>query len=361
MTGPDPYTPPPPSQIRLGLWGPPGSGKTTYLAALNLAALRSKLPGNWTMNGADPTASEFITESTKQLVELKTFPAATERHRSMMFKFTGERAVAAPPAPKPTWRFRGVPAPVQVPSVERDQFYLDVLDVPGVDFEHESRTDRLDDDLLDLEYSDDGPIDAIDSADEYDAPGGNREKLLDHLQQCQGIVYLFDPDRDARQGDSFSYFHPVLEQLAARVMESSYTGSRLPHRVAVCITKFDDPTVYKAAYVGGFSSRDANPPFAPVVRNGQAREFFHRLCRSNHSNADLVYEGLTKYFDDKNIEFFVTSAVGFHAPDGLFRSQDPFNVKRDPVDGRARIRGKVHPINVLEPLIWLHESLRDPR
>ncbi|MFE1596842.1 hypothetical protein [Nocardia sp. NPDC058705] len=361
MTGPDPYTPPPPSQMRLGLWGPPGSGKTTYLAALKLAALRSTLPGNWTMNGADPAAIEFITESMKQLAELKSFPAATERHRSMMFKFTGERSVAAPPPQKLGWRFRGGPPQAPAPSIERDQFYLDVLDVPGADYEHESRTDRLDSDLLDLEFPDDEPTNSTDVADDFDGPGGNREKLLDHLQQCQGIVYLFDPDRDARQGDSFSYFHPVLEQLTARVMESTHTGSRLPHRIAVCVTKFDNPTVYKAAYVGGYAARDANPPFAPVIRNGQAREFFHRLCRSDQTNSDLIYEGLTQYFHPENIEFFVTSAVGFHSPDGLFRAQDPFNVQRDPVEGGVRIRGKIHPINVLEPLLWLHEGLRAPR
>lgn len=355
--GPVLYAPPrAPTQVKLGLWGPPGSGKTTFLAALKIAALRSKLPGNWVMSGSDPASSEFLAESTHQLVQQKIFPAATHRQHHMMFKFTGERLIEPPPpAPKRRWRRRSAESQMPIPTVERDQFYIDVLDTPGGNYD--SRTDRLDDDLLDLEFSDDDPM-KEGSFSYLDGADDDRTRLLDHLQSCQGIIYFFDADRDTRHGDSFSYLYPVLEQLTARVMESGYTGTRLPHHVAVCITKFDNPTVYKAAYVGGFASRDVNPPFAPVVRPDQAREFFRKLCRGGHESSGLVYEGLTTYFYPDNIEFFATSAVGFHAPDGLFRAQDPFNVLRSPDDGSARIRAKVHPINVLEPLLWLNEKLR---
>ncbi|MEV0544350.1 hypothetical protein [Nocardia salmonicida] len=372
MTGFPQYPPPPPqppSQMRLGLWGPPNSGKTTFLAALPLAALRSQRlhgDGAWTVSGADDDTTNFILDSIHHLTDLKTFPLATEQHRSLMFDIAVDRTILHQPEPvKRGWSLRGGVQQAPIPATVTERFFLDVLDVPGRSYDRQdppptsAAANGNGGDPFDF---DDGPDDSGHpyEDDDYDVPGSSEDELLDHLQMCQGILFLFDPGRDARQGDAFRFMYPVLEKLAQRVKAGGYSGARLPHRIAVCVTKLDDPFVYKTAYQGGFLTRDYRPPFAPTVPDERAPDFFARLCRSNgRTNSDLVLQGLNNFFYPHNIRFFVTSSVGFHIPNGMFKAKDPFNVWRGQADGKLKVRGTVSPINVLEPLIWLHESLRD--
>lgn len=335
-----PPQPAPPAQLRLGIWGPPGSGKTTYLAALRIAALRSDIPGNWIMNGTDPMSRRFLTDATDLLTDEHAFPVATEVQSNMVFRFTGERRVEYKP------RFGRATV-----TTEPDAFELEVLDVPGGYYE----TKRASDPGLD-----DGGMEFPDSMADVSSEPFENSELLDHLQLCQGIIYLFDPERDFRQGDAFKYFHGTLEELAARTFQHGYTEPRLPHRVAVCITKFDQPYVYRTAFQRGFTVQDGRPPHFPLVEDRRAAEFFHALAKDDHTNTDLVASALRKYFFPDRVRYFVTTSVGFHIKNGRFNLQDHSNVARDE-DGQYRIRGKVHPRNVLEPLLWMNESLKGGR
>lgn len=341
MTGPQPHRPAPPAQMRLGIWGPPSSGKSTFLAALKIATFRSRLPGNWIMNGADPESVRFLQDSLELLTERRIFPPMTDDHKPMLFRFTGEQTVRVGRFPRSS------------ETIQRDAFELDVLDVPGRIFAPLSAEERASEDYSDIEL----PDVVLDSPR---GTGGDNEQLINHLQMCHGIVYLFDPQRDARAGDAFKYFHSVLEELAARVMQSAHPGSRLPHWMAVCITKFDQPYVYEMARKGGLTIFDGEPPYCPRVDDWAASEFFTRLSENDSANTDLVAGALEKYFFQDRVRYFVSSSVGFYTANGRFRMNDYSNI--DPSSpGGDRIRGKIHPINVLEPLIWLHHSLRGIR
>ncbi|KAF0845292.1 hypothetical protein [Nocardia caishijiensis] len=359
MTGHGQVTPRPPAQVRIGLWGPPGSGKTTYLAALRLAVFQSKLPGSWKMSGVDVSSSDFLTQSTKLLTDERRFPPATLLAQNMIFQFVGERTVLPEPAGRRLW---GRSAPAAQPSVERDAFDLDVLDVPGSVFRHEGNARAGSDDqslASELRIDDDEPSRGNGGDDAFRGAqpvAGSEDQLLEHLEACQGIVFLFDPVRDAEEGDAFDYFHPILEKLAARMLQYDNAGSRLPHRVAVCITKFDDEEVFRIARNRGYTVTGVERPYFPTVDNGRAKDFFLRLCQDNFTYSDLVYQGLMRYFYEDRIEFFVTSAIGFYAPTGRFMLGDYTNTERDD-SGELRIKGKVQPINLLEPLVWLHQNL----
>ena len=71
-----------------------------------------------------------------------------------------------------------------------------------------------------------------------------RGELIDGLVRSRGIIYIFDPMRESDDGDAFDHTFGMLVQLARRMDEqASWQGGRLPHYVAVCITKFDAPPV----------------------------------------------------------------------------------------------------------------------
>jgi hypothetical protein len=64
-----------------------------------------------------------------------------------------------------------------------------------------------------------------------------------------------------------------------------------------------------------------------------------------------------QYFYPDRIKYFITSAIGFYRHDeGQFRVDDYQNTVQE-ADGLVRIRGSIHPINVVEPLLWLGQQL----
>lgn len=340
---------PGPSRIirRIGLWGAPGSGKTTFLAALNVAVLRGG--HNWRLFGVDDEATAFLSESTAMLTERREFPPATTNveHRSWVLMSQAEVRYG------PRWRRRTATVPVE--------FHLDMLDAPGSRFDSQGSGgngavkepigDRLGFD--DEDDEDDAP---------FHEPLSDDEELIDSLATCDGILYLFDPIREWKVGDAYRYFHRTFLRVAQRAMQSGrLVDTRLPHHLAVCVTKFDEPKVYLTARERGYLTYDmADPYLFPRVHEDAAEDLFRDLCRiSATGSAEMVRTSIEKYFLPERVRYFATSAVGFYLGSAArFRGADFQNVV--PVkNGKSMIRGEVHPINVVEPLLWLGRHLAD--
>jgi hypothetical protein len=189
----------------------------------------------------------------------------------------------------------------------------------------------------------------------YDNLGSSpRQDFIGTLMQSQGIIYVFDPTREREHGDAFEATFGPLVQLADQVT----TGIRLPHYVAVCITKFDDMRVYRTAEELNLITEDpADPHGFPYVDDKDAREFFWRLCDISMSeDAKMAFNALEQYFWPERIRYFVTSAIGFYIEPrrGRFDREDYQNHLMDEQGGR--IRGSVNPINVAGPLLWLGDK-----
>lgn len=314
----------------IAIWGAPGSGKTTFLAALNIALILKK--GPWRVIGADGPSRDFLIEMTTQLSQHQRFPGATETLSN--YKWFLSRQAA-----RRRWAFTRRAA-------GDHSIGLDVLDAPGGVYDSE-RT----------------------------GSGTDREALLDHLELSRGIVYLFDPIREFKDGDAFNHLQGVLANLAGRMLTGDgRADDMLPHHLAVCVTKFDELRVLQTAENLGLLARDPDDPHGfPRVEDGYAEELFQELCTiSATGNAKMVLPAIKQFFRPERIKFFVTSSIGFYMDPAkeVYDPADPQNllpVSAGPTGPGAasgkgfRIRGPAHPINVMEPMLWLGQRMASLR
>jgi energy-coupling factor transporter ATP-binding protein EcfA2 len=324
---------------RIGLWGAPGSGKTTYLAALNIAVM--KTPG-MRLAGTDSDSTRFLRESTAQLTIDREFPEATQFGKQLSWVLGMDTQVEERGR---LLRRTMTTVPVQI--------NLDLLDEPG---------DRFSDRPVGGEAS--TALFGDEDEDDESAADASEDNVMDQLAGCNGIVLLFDPTREWARGDAFNYFQGTLLEIAQRRLSGVTEGGRLPHFVAVCVTKFDHPDVYRRAKSRGYRSFSPDDPYLfPRVPDEFAEQFFVDLVKeTDRGNADLLPNALRNFFMPERVRFFVTSAIGFHLSKraSRFQEQDFMNVvSRD--GGDLQIRGPINPINVVEPLLWLGQSFNGGR
>ncbi|MFJ5029596.1 hypothetical protein ACIQB5_16045 [Streptomyces sp. NPDC088560] len=306
----------PPVGVRIGVWGASGSGKTTFLGAVPIAAMQHQRRGqvNWVVAGMDPSSAEFLQDSVDQLVSEQVFPQATRAQRDLRWSFAGETRPA-----------RGLR------TRRRITFALEVLDLPGEAFN--PRSNQVSEDL--------------------------HEQAVTHLTSCGGLVYLFDPLLDANQQTaSINYFYGMASQMAARVRDEGRLlgNGRLPHHVAVCITKFDHPDVFEPALRAGWVTQE-HVGAVPRVPDHQAHGFFDWICESfRGGSARLVRDALGNFFHPDRMSFHASSAIGFRLnPNNQFDYRNYVNVEPD---GERICSSPPTPINVIEPLMTLEEGLR---
>ncbi|RSN48578.1 hypothetical protein DMH08_33785 [Actinomadura sp. WAC 06369] len=321
---------------RIGLWGAPESGKTTFLAALQVAVLRS--PEQWMLFGVNEESNDFLDTQTSMLTQHRQFPPATRFSNPLSWTLRGTTTVET--GKRFGRRTKAVPM----------EFNIDLVDTPGAVFASKGVPGEAmagGGDNLGFDEPDERPSEI------------EEDDVIEHLAGCDGIVYLFDPTRERRRGDSYSYFQRTLLKLSRQVFrDRGSVDDRLPQHLAVCVTKFDAPEVYRKARVGGYLTYDDSPQMLPRVREDSAGHFFAELCRDSEvGNADLVLSSIQKYFHPDRVRYFATSAVGFYLGDSdRFTEKDYSNVAKN-ADGGIEIRGKVWPINVVEPVLWLGRRL----
>jgi hypothetical protein len=325
----------------IGLWGAPSSGKTTFLAALYIAVNRAAQKLRLNIFGVNEESTEFMVQSTHTLTRDHRFPPSTMAVSSYSWTMNMSAEIEV----MDRGRFgRATLTKTIVPT----QFNIDLRDAPGGYFGSQKaglatqQPNRL-------------------NFGGGNAPAGStaattspEDDMMDYLAGCDGLLLLIDPVREHNLGDAHDYFQGTLLRIAQRKLATMPPGSRLPHYVAVCVTKFDDPNVYGFARLNGYRVFDESDPYLfPHVHDDDAESFFKEFCRSSiNSDAEMVCNALGSYFQPERIRYFVTSAVGFYlGQSSRFRDDDPENAESQ--NGVVTIRGRIHPINILEPVLWL--------
>ena len=332
----DPAAPGSADPVKIGIWGPPQSGKTTFLAALPFAA-RGNNPGlgKWGIYPSSTAASELLRRFKHALEVERLFPEPTPAATvaSLEWVFAGH-----PPALKAGRRR----PPREQPVI---RFALDLIDVYGGVYAND--------------------------LNEAGVTGDVASRALDHLAEAKGIIYLFDPIGEEENRNSHTYMTSTVPELLLRAAKAG-TGTvepYLPHQVSVCITKFDHPKLFQQARRAGLMT--SGPDGVPRVRDTDAKKFFDELCtgtfwadeyEEGRMSSISVRDELTTLFHPDRIKYFVTSAIGFWLmPPARGETVSRFNADNfanyREAGGRTRIRGAVRPINVLEPLISLQQRI----
>ncbi|MCT9008312.1 hypothetical protein [Streptomyces rhizosphaerihabitans] len=296
-------------RARIALWGPPRSGKTTYLSALPIAAMQHQRhgKGTWLISGTTAEANTFLNDGVRKLAVERVFPEATLDLKSM------------------GWRFRGLePLTGRRKGFREARFLLEVQDAPGEKYRE----------------ADSGAV--------------------DQLARSQGLIYLYDQlgDAEAVAPDLASFFS-TLNSLYSRVEEfgGHYQG-RLPHHLAVCIAKFDDPEVLRPAVEAGWVTQDDHGSRLPRVPGHLTANYFQWLCNdARNPGARMVRDGLETYFHPERVAYYTTSSIGYRLnPHHTFDYRDFANVAE--LNGSVRISTPPEPVNVLEPLTDLERRIR---
>jgi hypothetical protein len=301
-----------PAGCSIAMWGTRASGKTTFLASLQSALRRQ--PGRWQLRASTQASQEALESMTAMLTNQRSFPSATQGIDHYQWELAGKVRRTVPVRWRPGRRHYDAAVSIS----------LELVDVPG----------------------------------QFDLSNGSgrslRNQVIDSLTRSRGIIFLFDPVTEFARGGAFDTTFKTLYQMAQAMRDRP--GERLPHYVALCITKFDEPRVFRMAQKLMMVVPDDDSFGFPRVEESDARGFFAALCNeSEGDDSDLLPELLERTFYPDRIRYFATSAIGFYVDPqtGKFDPTD-FQNHLPPMAGKPpRIRGQIYPINVVEPVLWL--------
>lgn len=336
-------------KIRLGIWGPPSSGKTVYMTMLS-HYLKVAESSPWKVEITDQSTIEFVTQNLSLIRTKGEFMAGTEIRRNE--------------APK-IYTYK-----LKHKNKTTKDIELNFFDLPG-------------------EFYLGG--DQYGIADQY----GRILSIAQYLNQCHGILFLLSPLDEDRSSLKGSSYYDLLEKLFMNMQSARQSMSpELEQYVAFCITKVDHPEVYEK-----FCRSAATKSFLKLLGDNASlnwfQNFFHVDINSRkqeltpeptqYNRCQFFYiSPFGVYRDEVNnttrSPVFVKSTVDTPISPAMLQNSDPifqnFNPKADPYENipvgipsydslgekNAKIyqidtEVKFSPINVLTPIQWLIKGI----
>ncbi len=302
----------------IAMLGPAGSGKSTFLCALKKALLEQD--EDWVLFTRDPASQRDLDGMSNALISEGSFPLPTSVVNTVRWILSGTVERTQPSGHSGT----------EIKTKDRVEITLRLTDAPG----------------------------ELGRGDQIGLTG--RNELIQQLADSRGILYMFDPIREFTHGDAFQKTDSLLSELMGVASQQPGFNGKLPHHLAVCVTKLDDPRVFKSAQDLGMLIPDDNSKWGfPKVHETDAQALFHALgVTSKSGNGEAVPRLLERYFYPERISYYVTSAVGFMV-NKRTRRFDPYDTENiyTTTEGQPLVRGPVHPINVIEPVLRIARQL----
>ena len=282
------------STLKIGVWGPAASGKTTYIITVWGACLAPN--SRWVAILEDKPTSDFMITGLTTLRRgnfPNPTPAGLHTHYSYLFSpklnINEGKKNTALKTPFEAFRDWITANDISVsPDTTNMTLKMEFTDVAGEDYFNQ-------------------PLDA---------------PLWDDILACDGLVCLLDPDNAEE--------HLQLTLMLGQNLWLKSKGSKkmigtaLPHHIALCYTKVD-----KANY---YSFRD------------QPEELNQQIANETGTDSSALF---SNYFRPERIQLFAISSIG--------TDENGASLVRD---GIITTPKKIRPINVISPLRWLIESLQ---
>ncbi|RCJ32593.1 hypothetical protein A6769_27340 [Nostoc punctiforme NIES-2108] len=202
--------------IRIGIWGTKGSGKTIFLSMLYDALEAS--PDEWLV-AADPEARQFVKKHRREM---------DNNRKPGLLPLPNERTDEIP-------IFSYVLKPQRL-NMSTSKIVLEFIDAPGEFYEHIYNANDIIVRKKKKSTSNGNKI----FENDYEEVEREYKGIVDYLMSCDGIIFLIDPKASFKDGDSY---RSLLIDLFQEFQERSYPNNdfeRLEQYMAFCVTKVDD-------------------------------------------------------------------------------------------------------------------------
>lgn len=284
---------PPSKEYRISLWGPKGVGKTTYIAMIYGTALKSNV--KWVIRPNDIESTEFVQENIN-IIRNGQFPLPTSYVQEPNIYRYHIHALN--------------PAILSEKEGGAEKEFLESV----VDFVRNVKLDQL----SKKDASEEIVISLADVAGEQFFTESLDHPLWEYLASSDSIICLLDPSEAEYH---FNSTFRLLQFLWLKLKNhpNMLVNGRLPHYVAFCFSKIDQPEFVKFL----------NKPGDLI------------LYLETQTGLDIE-KLLLQYFLPARIAYFTISSIGLQA-----KVKGP--LIENPKD--------ISPINILEPLQWLFLKL----
>lgn len=252
-----------PQDIRIGLWGTRGSGKTTYLAMLYEALA---LSNEWEVS-LDKKARRFVRDHCKTINSDRLFPEPTPLADELeIFSFTLR--------PQFISKYGG-------------KVVLSFIDAPGEFYETLNVNARV-----------------VGSHAHSAEQTPQTMDIIDYLISCDGIIFLLDPERRDEDGDTYSsLIEDLIFEFQDRSQQSDLESERLQQYMAFTVAKADKESLWQ---------RIESP--AQLAQEIVGSRLFEKL-EKNHCYVDRKNPANNRF------AFFAVSSVGLYQDqEGNWRS-----------------------------------------
>ena len=250
--------------MKLGLWGIPGAGKTTYILHLYLR-MRERNSG-FSISAKDDDSENFINRKQTELNELGYIQATPPgEEKTVTFEIRTEYTLT----------------PITM--------LLSFIDLSG-GFHFDLAT------FIEVEEAE-------------KIMAGSGTSLLEHLTNCQGIIFLMPPDSPRTGAESHQVMIPnLLERLrrfSSKNKKLPDSQSRLKQFMVFCATKVDKEEFWKEAIEDQYS-------FVKSIL-GTATSSLANSCFYSDEKSKLEQS------EHNRCNFFATASIGRYEDDGELR------------------------------------------
>ena len=257
-----------PKNIRLGIWGTEGSGKTLYLIMLYEALLVSK---DWQVT-SDKTACQFVEEHLDEIDNTDKpglLPLPTEKNKQIEI-------------------FRYILTPTSDNNITNSKVVLEFIDAPGEFYREILKADAK---VVKKTYSS-IKSENEDFIEEY-------EDIVEYLMSCDGIIFLLDPKPRNNTTESYrTLLFELFNEFQARSQDLYSKDRRIKQYMAFCVTKVDDDD--------NLWEKAENPQ--KLVEEVMGERMWSYL--PNFCYLQLDPEKRNKLHKHNRCEFFAVSAIG---------------------------------------------------